>query len=468
MLGRKNVERSRRRLIFVILNPFPLCSHLGPVASGRGGRWVISLLSCAFLGMFWCRAQGFRRRSLSKDGPQLQALLDGNPEAPQESSPRGFYGVLRDNVFLSALLLFIPLGFGAKWQGCSDSTVFAFNFLGIVPMAWLIGKSTEDLSAVTGEVLGGLLNATFGNIVEMLLCIASIRSGQLTITKCTLLGSMLSNLLLVMGCSCLFGGIFGLHLQDSAPTQHFTESGANVQIVMLLLAILCIGMPTAYADTMEDVDDDSSEAVLAMSRKLSVLLLVAYFMYLYFQIVSHSDLFGDTEDEGDADMTPCFAAGVLAVCTCLCAASTELLIGSISGTIESWGWSKEFVGVILLPIIGNAAEHYTAISVALMDKMDLAIGVAIGSSCQMALLVAPFTVLIGWTFDRDMNLDFHSFQLFILIGSVLVVASVLWSRQVHWLYGAMMVIAYLAVAVVYLNETPQVSVFHDRPTHPAS
>mmetsp|Transcript_37603 Transcript_37603/g.104800 ORF Transcript_37603/g.104800 Transcript_37603/m.104800 type:complete len:101 (+) Transcript_37603:3-305(+) len=100
--------------------------------------------------------------------------------------------------------------------------------------------------------------------------------------------------------------------------------------------------------------------------------------------------------------------------------------------------------------------------------MDLAIGVAIGSSCQMALLVAPFTVLIGWTFDRDMNLDFHSFQLFILIGSVLVVASVLWSRQVHWLYGAMMVIAYLAVAVVYLNETPQVSVFHDRPTHPAS
>lgn len=370
---------------------------------------------------------------------------------------QSFVKVLADAKLLASMLICLPAGFVAKWTGQSDGVVFATNFLGIVPLAWLIGKSTEDLAAVTGEVIGGLLNATFGNVVEMLLCIASIRSGQLVITKCTLLGSILSNLLLVMGCSCLFGGI--MHR-----TQHFTEAGAYVQVVMLLLSVMALSMPTGYADTMSLEDENSQEAVIKMSRYLSVLLLIAYGLYLYFQIVSHRDLFGSQEEDEESppDMGSRTAAVVLAVCTILCALSTDMLIDSIRGTVETWGLTQEFIGIILLPIIGNAAEHYTAITVALVDKMDLALGVAVGSSCQMALLVAPFTVLVGWMEGKDMSLDFHAFQLLILVGSVLVVSSALWSRATHWLYGAMMIIAYLDIAIVYLCESPGVSTFNDR------
>eukprot|EP00933_Yihiella_yeosuensis_P066065 TRINITY_DN7014_c0_g1_i1.p1 TRINITY_DN7014_c0_g1~~TRINITY_DN7014_c0_g1_i1.p1 ORF type:complete len:457 (-),score=48.93 TRINITY_DN7014_c0_g1_i1:663-2033(-) len=367
-----------------------------------------------------------------------------------------FFDVLAGAKILSSMLIFLPLGFAARWTGQSDGIIFICNFLGIVPLAWLIGNSTEDLAAVTGEVVGGLLNATFGNVVEMLLCIASVRSGQLVLTKCTLLGSMLSNLLLVMGCSCLCGGI--VHR-----TQRFTEAGANVQVVMLLLSVMALAMPTGYADTMGDQDARVHEAVVHMSRYLSILLLFAYLLYLYFQIVTHKDLFGtESEEDEPADMNPVCAATVLAGCTIICAISTEYLIDSIRGTVDELGLTQEFIGIILLPIIGNAAEHYTAITVALVDKMDLALGVAVGSSCQMALLVAPFTVMVGWAVGQDMTLDFHAFQLLILLGSVLVVSSVLWSKATHWLYGAMMIIAYLAVAIVYLCESKGVSTFEDR------
>lgn len=379
---------------------------------------------------------------------------------PRTKPAEGFAGLCRvlwGSKILTSMLLFIPLGIASDWTHQSAGVVFTANFLAIIPLAWLIGKSTEDIAAVTGEVIGGLLNATFGNVVEMLLCIASIRSGQLILTKCTLLGSILSNLLLVMGCSCLFGGI-------NHRTQHFTEAGAHVQVVMLLLSVLALGMPTAYADSMGDEDADAQAVVLKMSRYLAILLLIAYFMYLFFQLVSHRDLFGaeEADDEDPPDMGPWTAAIVLAVSTAVCAVSTEYLIDSITGTVKTWGLTEEFVGIILLPIIGNACEHYTAITVALADKMDLSLGVAVGSSCQMALLVAPFTVIVGWIVGQDMSLDFHSFQLFILFGAVMVVASVLWSRSTHWLYGVMMILAYLAIAIVYLCESTSVSTFHDR------
>jgi len=156
----------------------------------------------------------------------------------------------------------------------------------------------------------------------------------------------------------------------------------------------------------------------------------------------------------DPDLTPYSAVFFLALCTILTSCCAEFLISSIEGTIISWGVSREFIGIIILPIIGNAAEHYTAIIVAGKDKMDLSLGVAVGSSCQMSLLVTPATVIAGWIMNKDMTLDFHPFQVAVLLLSVLIAANVLADGQSNWLEGSMLVIAYFTIALIYWFEAP--------------
>jgi len=395
----------------------------------------------------------------SQTPSEYLSLQSGEPEPPG-----GFAGVLKSSPLLALMLLFIPAGFACQEFHQSDTTVFLTNFMAIIPLAWLIGKSTEDLAAKTGPVMGGLLNATFGNIVEMMLCVASIRAGQLEITKCTLLGSILSNLLLVMGCACLAGGI----VKGKSEKQTFHTAGANVELVLLFLSVLALSMPTIYGDDMNTADPDVTGSVVRMSRCLSVLLLIAYVLFLVFMLITNSEDFGSDAEEETPDMRPLTATILLIACTVACDRSTDALIDSLQGTISELGLSKEFIGIILLPIIGNAAEHYTAITVAMDDKMDLALNVAVGSSCQMSLLVSPFAVLAGYAVDQPMSLDFHAFQLSVLFMSIISVASILWSKKTHWLYGAVMIIAYCAVAAVYLCEPQGVSTFKDRNSIPAA
>mmetsp|Transcript_25134 Transcript_25134/g.55309 ORF Transcript_25134/g.55309 Transcript_25134/m.55309 type:complete len:206 (+) Transcript_25134:3-620(+) len=187
------------------------------------------------------------------------------------------------------------------------------------------------------------------------------------------------------------------------------------------------------------------------SRIVSCLLLVVYFAYLFFSIYTHSYLFQSEggEEEEIPDMGPWLAASLLFVFTIITSYCTEFLVDAIDGTIDSWHLSQEFIGIILLPIIGNAVEHYTAITVAAKNKMDLSLGVAAGSGCQMALLVTPFTVLAGWYMDKPMSLDFHPFQVIVLTFSVLVVGSCLQHGTSNWLEGVMLIVAYTMVALVY-------------------
>lgn len=401
--------------------------------------------------MHWNDVQAERRSWRKQRTPEGYVAM--------EEGPGGLATVLKSSPVLALMLLFIPAGWACQFYKQPPTAIFLTNFIAIIPLAWLIGKSTEDLAAKTGQVVGGLLNATFGNIVEMLLCVASIRAGQLEITKCTLLGSILSNLLLVMGCACLAGGI----AKGKSTSQKFHKAGANAEVVVLFLSVLAISMPTIYADDMHDADPNVKETVVKMSVCLSVLLLIGYALFLVFQLCTNSTDFGGAEDEEDEpDMKPLTATILLIFCTVACDRSTDALMDSLQGTISELGLSKEFIGIILLPIIGNAAEHYTAITVAMKDKMDLALGVAVGSSCQMSMLVAPFAVLAGYALGQPMSLDFHSFQLSVLFMAIISVASVIWSGQTHWLYGAVMLIAYLAVAVAYLCEPQGVSTFHDR------
>ena len=363
------------------------------------------------------------------------------------SCSQGILNIVQTNPILSLLLVcFVPLGFASHALGFQPSYVFGCNFMAIIPLAWIIGKSTEDLSAAVGQTMGGLLNASFGNLVEMLLVIAGIRRNQVVVVQCTLLGSILSNLLLVMGCAFLLGGWF-------YATQKYSQQGASTQCTLLALSVFSIALPTLYAKILEETQE--FEHMLQVSRWSSVFLLVTYAAYLYFQLGTHQALFEDLsgeEEEEVPDLTPGFAAVVLAVATVVTSYSTDFLINSIEGTVEKYDLSQEFIGIILLPIIGNAAEHYTAITVAMRNKMDLALGVAAGSSCQMALLVTPFSVLVGWAFDREMSLDFHSFQVAVLFISVFLASSILSNGTSNWLEGLMLLVTYIVLALIYFFE----------------
>jgi Ca2+:H+ antiporter len=394
----------------------------------------------------------------------MKAGPGGGMYAPVETNHAQHYGpndimglleIFKSNIILTAMLVFVPLGMVAEKNHWSNGAIFTANFLAVVPMAWLIGTMTEELAKHTGETIGGLINATFGNIVEMLLCVAGIRKNQLELTQSTLLGSILSNLLLVMGCAFLAGGYY-------YKVQTYNSAGAQIQCSMLVLACLALSVPTMYSELMVPNNAPEDMTVLQVSRYSSVILFFMYLCYLVFQLKTHAYLFEDPDAEGEEEealLTACFASVMLAICTVTTSFCTDYLIASIEGTIQTCHISKEFIGIILLPIIGNAAEHYTAITVAMRNKMDLSLGVAVGSSCQMALLVTPFTVVTGWIVDRDMDLDFHPFQLGVLILSILVTAAILQNGQCTWLEGLMLLAAYFVIALVYFFEPPGMSTY---------
>lgn len=278
----------------------------------------------------------------------------------------------------------------------------------------------------------------------MLLCVSGIRRNQVVVVQCTLLGSILSNLLLVMGCAFFLGGL-------RYPVQKFSQPGAATQCSLMALSVFTIGLPTLYAKILQESAE--FEHMLEVSRWASLFLLMTYAAYLYFQLGTHQALFDSgEEEEEEPDLSPCFAAVVLAIATVLTSYSTDFLIDSIEGTVEKFDLSQEFIGIILLPIIGNAAEHYTAITVAMRNKMDLALGVAAGSSCQMALLVTPFTVLVGWAYGRDMSLDFHSFQLAVLFIAVFLTEGILNDGSSNWLEGLLLLVTYVILAILYFFE----------------
>jgi len=401
------------------------------------------------------KAQHERRRH----SKELARREDVELEAPSNDL-QGLVKIVREHPILSgALVVATPLGFLAHHLGWDPQQVFLFNFVAIIPLAWLIGKATEDVAAKTGETLGGLLNATFGNVVEMLLCIAGIKNNEILVVQCTLVGSILSNLLLVMGCAFMAGGFFHA-------TQDFNQSGAAIQCSLMAMSVFAIGLPTIYTNVLHQ--EVEWEHMVEISRWTSVCLLSIYGAYLVFQLKTHASLFQDDEDgeEEEPDLSVVSATALLAATTVITSFATDFLIEALESTVDQLHISKEFVGIILLPIIGNAAEHYTAISVAMRNKMDLSLGVAAGSSCQMALLVTPFTVLVGWWYGTEMTLNFHFFQLAVLYFAVFLVVTILNTGKseregsktstgtTNWFQGYVLLVMYFVLGLIYFFESP--------------
>ena len=409
-----------------------------------------------------------RKRKLRKFIPFMKNKEEQDPERTDETkdekkkrrNPNNLtiMGQLKAvfGSWINILLIFVPVGIALEYAGVNKVVVFVVNFIAIIPLAAMLSYATEELAMYVGETLGGLLNATFGNAVELIVSIIALTQKKILIVQTSLIGSMLSNLLLVLGMCFFFGG---LRRQE----QHFNITVAQTAASLLALAIGSLIIPTAF-----QIFASHDEGVPPTSRGTAVLLLVVYGCYLFFQLRTHIDMYNEPsqkvakkasgkKDKGDAlrglammgagnaaasgggvnrenivheeeeeeqtpQLTRLFALLTLAGSTVLVALCAEYMVSSIdaiSGSI-----SQEFIGLILLPIVGNAAEHATAVTVAIKDKMDLAIGVAVGSSLQIALLVLPLMVVISWIGlgqPDDLTLSFDGFQVSVLFIAIILV-----------------------------------------------
>lgn len=362
------------------------------------------------------------------------------------------YATLTSN-YVNAFLVFVPIGIIAGAMGWNPTAVFVLNFVAIIPLAALLSFATEELSAKLGQTLGGLMNATFGNAVELIVSIVALRQGEIRIVQASMLGSILSNILLVLGCCFLAAGI---RQQES----EFNGTVASTMSSLMAVASASLIIPaTLYAVMPHSGQggDDTDKNILLLSHGTSIILLVLYILYLYFQLFSHHSLFADVENqeggneesEEEQILSPTAAGIALIIVTVLVAICAEYLVDSIDSIVESAHISKTFVGLVLIPIVGNAAEHVTAVIVAYKGKMDLAINVAIGSSLQIALFVTPFLVVLGWIIGQPMTLHFQGFETMIFFIAVLIVNYLIQDGKSNYLEGAMCIGTYAIIALSF-------------------
>ncbi|OAA64198.1 calcium ion transporter [Niveomyces insectorum RCEF 264] len=390
---------------------------------------------------------------------------------------------------VNALLVFVPLGIaagaGAGGVAWSAATVFTLNFFAIIPLAAVLSFATEEIAVRLGESLGGLLNATFGNAVELIVSIVALRQGQIAVVQSSMLGSILSNLLLVLGMCFFLGGLWNMRGQDNMPMeQSFATVTAQTSCSLMALSMASLIIPAALYNALDNANNEEKRvSILVLSRGTAVILLSLYVLFLFFQLRTHANLFdpeatpsafingllpGDNdgnnhadedeteqeeeeeEEEEEVHMSPWSAAVVLVVVTVVIAVCAEYLVDTIDAIVASGSMSKNFIGLILLPIVGNAAEHVTACVVATRNKMDLAVGVALGSSIQIALLVTPALVIVGWlVLDQPMTLRFETFETIVFALSVLVVAYTVQDGKSNYLEGAMLMGLYIIIALAF-------------------
>jgi len=368
------------------------------------------------------------------------------------------------NLIFFGLLIFVPLSFLAEWLGWGNLAVFITAGLAILPLAGWMGTATEEIAVVLGPSWGGLLNATFGNATELIIALVALNEGLVGVVKASITGSIMGNLLLVMGLSMLLGGL-------RYKEQTFQPIVARVNASSMNLAVIAILLPTAVGTTSTGMAEITLQH---LSDAVAVVLIVVYCLSLLFAMKTHRYLY----DAGVADLegmdNPAQEAAVTATAkemseppkeghapnlslwipvllgaTVLVALESELLVGTLEVATEQLGLTALFTGVIVLPIIGNAAEHATAVSVAVKNKMDLSVSVAVGSSLQIALFVAPVLVLAGWVLDQPMDLNFNPFELVAVVVSVLIANSISSDGRSNWLEGILLLAAYLVLGIAF-------------------
>jgi len=351
------------------------------------------------------------------------------------------------SAWINLLLVFVPIAIVVELLRGDPTILFITSALGIVPLAGLLGEATDALSVKAGDQIGGLLNATLGNAAELIITIVALQAGLLDVVKASITGSILGNLLLVLGLSLLAGGL-------KNGTQFFDRRGISVMMTTMTIAIIGLVIPTMFSSAIEAVNHNSVEY---LSIGVAVALMASYILSLFFTLRGKpkSDEIAHAEEVSAAphhhgplsDLR--IALAVLAVAVVLIAFLSEILVGAVEPLIQAQGLSELFVGVIIVPIIGNAAEHLVAVEMALKNRMELSIGIAVGSSLQIALFVAPVLVFIALLFGQQLTLVFNQFEIAALIAAVLITALIALDGESNWLEGAQLLIVYVILAIAF-------------------
>ncbi|OVA02686.1 Sodium/calcium exchanger membrane region [Macleaya cordata] len=352
----------------------------------------------------------------------------------------------------------IPLAIIAQCYNFGRPWVFGLSLLGLTPLAERVSFLTEQIAFYTGPTVGGLLNATCGNATELIIALFALYKRKVAVVKYSLLGSILSNLLLVLGTSLFCGGIANLKSE-----QKYDRKQADVNSLLLLLGLLCHTLPLMFRYSSTAATDLTDDPTLQMSRVSCIIMLIAYIAYLFFQLKTHRQLFEAQEGEDDDDVTSEDEAVIgfwsafawLAGMTVVIALLSEYVVGTIEDASESWRISVSFISIIVLPIVGNAAEHAGAIIFAFKNKLDITLGVALGSATQISMFVVPLSVIVAWIMGVDMDLDFNLLETGSLALSVIVTAFTLQDGTSHYMKGLVLLFCYLVIgACFFVLKTP--------------
>jgi Ca2+:H+ antiporter len=360
------------------------------------------------------------------------------------------------------LLVFVPLALVARWGLSNDILTFVFAGIGLVPLAGLLGEATEELALRTGPKVGGLLNATLGNAAELIITIVALKAGKLELVKASIVGSILGNLLLILGFSLLVGGLRN-------GTQRFDRGMAGTSSTMMLLSVIGLLVPTLF-EVVHRVSmnvpvvgagaaasrfrDPSLES---LTLGVSALLMTIYVLSLVHSFAGpERELVpvGVEETPERESHAPTWSlqasVAVLLVATAFTVLLSELLVGAVEPVVRTFGLSELFLGVVLIPLVGNVAEHLVAVQTAWKNKMDLSLAISLGSSMQIALFVAPLLTFVSLLFRERMTLFFDPFQVLVLGLAVLIAGQIAVDGESNWLEGAQLLAVYLMSALAFL------------------
>ncbi|AWN23776.1 calcium/proton exchanger [Deinococcus irradiatisoli] len=350
--------------------------------------------------------------------------------------------------WLNVMLVFVPIAIYLEVTHGSQTLLFVSAALAILPLAGIMGQATEQLAVKLGSTVGGLLNATFGNATELIIAFFALSAGKFEVVKASIVGSILGNLLLVLGLALLLGGL-------KFKEQQFNVKSAGTVASLLTISVLALLIPTIFDFTARAVAPNQVAALdVRLGDAAAVVLILIYLAYLLFSLRTHRELLSSAdsheEHEGPHWSTP-LAVGVLLAATVAVAFMSEFLVSSLDAATASLGLSEFFVGLILIPIIGNAAEHAAAVLFAMKNRMELAMTIALGSTVQVALLVAPLLVLAGWIIGQPLDLVVTPLELAAVAGAVLIANSIVRDGETNWLEGVMLLSVYaiLGFAVFY-------------------
>jgi len=350
---------------------------------------------------------------------------------------------------INILLIFLPLTlFLEHVYPQYPGLIFIFSALAIVPLAGWLSHATEHLAEKTGEGIGGLLNATFGNAAELIIALAAMRAGLFDVVKASIVGSIIGNILLVMGASMLAGGL-------KFHEQKYNAAAARSQATMLSLSMFALVFPSLFHSAL---GPEPAELHRNLSLITAIVLFVAYILYLIFQLGTHKKLFsgeGTPAEESGSSWSVGKSLLILGLSTALIAWMSEILVGAVEPAAQSFGMNKIFIGVVIVGIIGNAAEHTAAIVVARKNRMDLSLSIATGSAVQVTLFLAPLLLFLSYALaPRPLDLNFGTILVLVMFLAILVIGQIAGDGESNWLKGAQLLMLYLILAIAFFFIPP--------------